>query len=63
MLTGWVGTAAQVNPFTVIVETGRDLVAGLHVEAALACGTALALLAVTGAWAIRGMRAAERAGG
>jgi ABC-2 type transport system permease protein len=63
MLTGWVGTAAQVNPFTVIVEAGRDLVAGLQVEAGLAYGTALALVVVTGAWAIRGLRAAERSGG
>lgn len=63
MLTGWVATAAQVNPFTVIVEAGRDLVAAAHVEVWLVCGTALALVAVTGAWAISGLRAAERAGG
>jgi ABC-2 type transport system permease protein len=63
LLAGWVQTAAQVNPFTLIVEAGRDLVAGLHAEAELAFVTALALVAVTAAWAIRGLRAAERAGG
>jgi ABC-2 type transport system permease protein len=63
LLAGWVGTAAQINPFTPIVEAGRDLVAGLPVEAELAYGVAVALVAVTAAWAIRGLRAAERAGG
>jgi ABC-2 type transport system permease protein len=63
LLAGWVRTAAEVNPFTLIVEAGRDLVAGRAVEAELAYGTALALVAVTAAWAIRGLRAAERSGG
>lgn len=63
LLGGWVRTAAEVNPFTPIVEAGRDLVAGLDVRAGLAYGIALALVAVTAAWAIRGLRAAERAGG
>jgi ABC-2 type transport system permease protein len=63
LLSGWIETAAQVNPFTPIVEAGRDLVAGRAVEAELVYGIALALLAVTVVWAIRGLRAAERAGG
>jgi ABC-2 type transport system permease protein len=63
LLTGWAATAADVNPFTPIVEAGRDLVAGLHVDAGRAYGSALALVAVTALWAIRGLRAAERAGG
>jgi ABC-2 type transport system permease protein len=62
LLSGWIETAAQVNPFTPIVEAGRDLVAGRAVDAVLAYGSALALLAVTAVWAIRGLRAAERAG-
>jgi ABC-2 type transport system permease protein len=60
LLTGWIETAAQVNPFTPIVEAGRDLVAGLDVDAGRAFGTASALVAVTAAWAISGLRAAER---
>lgn len=63
LLSGWIETAAQVNPFTPIVETGRDLVAGLHIDAVLAYGSALALVAVTAVWATRGLRNAERAGG
>jgi ABC-2 type transport system permease protein len=63
LLSGWLETAAQVNPFTPIVEAGRDLVAGHAVDAGLAYGSALALVALTALWAIRGLRAAERAGG
>jgi ABC-2 type transport system permease protein len=63
LLSGWIETAAHVNPFTLIVEAGRDLVAGVDVEAGLAYGTALTIVAVMAAWAIRGLRAAERAGG
>ena len=63
LLSGWIETAAQVNPFTPILEAGRDLVAGRAVETVLAYGSALALLAVTAVWAIRGLRAVERAGG
>jgi ABC-2 type transport system permease protein len=62
LLSGWLATAAQVNPFTPIVEAGRDFVAGRAVEAELAYGIVLALLAVAVGWAIRGLRAAERAG-
>jgi ABC-2 type transport system permease protein len=63
LLSGWIEAAAQVNPFTLIVEAGRDLVAGVDVETGLAYGTALTIVAVMAAWAIRGLRAAERAGG
>jgi ABC-2 type transport system permease protein len=63
LLVGWVAGAADINPFTPVVEAGRDLVAGLHIDAGAAYGSALALVAVTAVWAIRGLRAAERAGG
>ena len=63
LLAGWLETAAGVNPFTPILEGGRDLVAGLGVTAGPAFGSAVAIVAVMAAWAIRGMRAAERAGG
>jgi ABC-2 type transport system permease protein len=63
LLSGWLETAANINPFTPIVEAGRDLVAGLDVKVALAYGIALGLVAVTAVWAITGLRAAERAGG
>jgi ABC-2 type transport system permease protein len=63
MLSGWIGTVAQVNPFNPIVEAGRDLVAGRAVEAELAYRSALGLVALAAVWAIRGLRGAERAGG
>jgi ABC-2 type transport system permease protein len=63
LLSGWIETAAQVNPFTLIVEAGRDLLAGLDAEAELAYGAALAVAVLTAAWAIKGLRAAERSGG
>jgi ABC-2 type transport system permease protein len=63
LLSGWIETAAQVNPFTPIVEAGRDFVAGRAVDAELAYGSALVLVAITAIWALRGLRAAERAGG
>jgi ABC-2 type transport system permease protein len=63
LLSGWIKTVAQVNPFTPIVEAGRDLIAGRAVDVVLAYGSALALLVVAGIWAIKGLRAAERAGG
>ena len=63
LLSGWIKTAAQINPFTPIVEAGRDLVAGRDVEVVLAYGSALALVAVAAIWAASGLRAAERAGG
>ena len=39
LLSGWLETAAQVNPFTPIVEAGRNLVAGHAVDAGLAYGS------------------------
>ena len=63
LLTGWIETAAQVNPFTVVVEAGRGFVAGRKVDADVAFATALALVGVTTLWAIGGLRAAVRAGG
>jgi ABC-2 type transport system permease protein len=63
LLSGWIETAAGLNPFTPIVEAGRDLVAGRAVDAEIAYGSALVLVAVTAVWAVSGLRAAERAGG
>jgi ABC-2 type transport system permease protein len=63
LLSGWIETAAEINPFTPIVEAGRHLVAGLDIDVGLAYGSALALVAAAAVWAIRGMRTAERAGG
>jgi ABC-2 type transport system permease protein len=63
LLSGWVEWAARVNPFTPIVETGRDFIAGLEAPTGLAYGIAAALVAVFAVWAVRGLRRAEAAGG
>jgi ABC-type multidrug transport system permease subunit len=62
LLAGWVDAAAHLNPFTPLVETGRDLIAGIGADLLLAYGIAAGLLACFGLWAVRGVRSAERAG-
>jgi ABC-type multidrug transport system permease subunit len=62
LLTGWVKGVASVNPATALVDAGRGLIAGepSGVLLGFACGAGLAVLFV--AWALRGLRSAERAG-
>jgi ABC-2 type transport system permease protein len=62
LLSGWVAAVAEVNPFTPLVEAGRDLISGGDVAALAAYGIALAVVLAFGAWAVRGMRRAETAG-
>jgi ABC-2 type transport system permease protein len=62
LLAGWVHAVATVNPFTPMIETGRDLIAGSTVDAA-AYAIAAALVLAFGWWAVRGLRSAEAAGG
>ena len=61
LLSGWVHAVAQVNPFTALIEGGRDLIAGPDVRILLVYGVALALLAAFGVWGVRGLRRAEAA--
>jgi ABC-2 type transport system permease protein len=63
LLAGWVHAVATVNPFTPLVEAGRDLISGAGVDVLLAYGIALALVLALSAWAVRGLRRAEAAGG
>lgn len=63
LLTSWIKAAATVNPITPIVEAIRSLIAGDPQGILLAFGSALALAAVFGIWAVRGVRSAEAAGG
>ena len=53
---------AQVNPFTALVEGGRDLISGQDFPALLAYGLALAMALLFSVWAVRGLRRAEAAG-
>jgi ABC-type multidrug transport system permease subunit len=62
LLAGWVKAVAHVNPFTALVEGGRDLISGGPVHAWLVYGVALALLLAFGVWGVRGLRRAEAAG-
>jgi ABC-2 type transport system permease protein len=62
LLSGWVGAAAQLNPVTVLVEGGRDLISGTGAHLLALYGVALALIAVFAVWGLRGLRRAEAAG-
>ena len=62
LLAGWVEAVAHLNPFTALIEGGRDLISGADFQPVLVFGVALALGAVFLAWAVRGVAAAERAG-
>jgi ABC-2 type transport system permease protein len=62
LLAGWVKAVAQLNPFTALVEGGRDLISGAEAPTALVFGVALALVLGFGVWGVRGLRRAEAAG-
>jgi ABC-type multidrug transport system permease subunit len=62
LLTGWIEAVAKINPFTALIEGGRDLLSGGHVRVWLVYGVVLALLALFAVWGIRGLRRAEAAG-
>lgn len=63
LLAGWVKAVATVNPITPILEAGRDLISGGSADVLLAYGAVLGMLAFFLAWALRGLRRAETAGG
>jgi ABC-2 type transport system permease protein len=62
-LTGWLGTAAHINPLTPAMEAGRGFLADDPVKVGLAFGAAAGLVLVFSLWAARGMRRAERGPG
>jgi ABC-2 type transport system permease protein len=62
LLAGWVHAVAKVNPFTALIEGGRDLISGQPFDALLAFGLGAALAVAFAFWAVRGMRKAEAAG-
>jgi ABC-2 type transport system permease protein len=61
-LSGWVHTAADVNPLTPTLEAGRGLLANSPVSVGLAFGVSGALLAAALVWTLRSMQAAEKKG-
>jgi ABC-2 type transport system permease protein len=62
LLSGWVEAVAKINPFTALVEGGRDLISGGDVRVWLVYGAVLGLLALFAVWGVRGLRRAEAAG-
>jgi ABC-2 type transport system permease protein len=62
LLSGWLEAVASVNPVTHLLEAGRSLVAGTPSDVALAFLIAAGLAFLLSLWALRGLRAAERAG-
>jgi ABC-type multidrug transport system permease subunit len=63
LLSGWVHAVAKINPFTPLIETGRNFIAGTPATVGLAYGIAAALVLAFAWWAVRGLRSAEAAGG
>jgi ABC-2 type transport system permease protein len=59
LLQGWVETAAEVNPFTPLLDATRDLLAGLDVSAGTVLLILAAGIALLGLFAVTGMRRAE----
>ena len=62
-LSGWLNDAAGANPFTPPLEAGRGLLAGEPVRVGAAFAAAGGLVIFFAAWAVRGMRKAERGPG
>ena len=62
LIEGWVATAADVNPMTAMLETGRNLIIGAPAETLLALGIVAGLILVMLNWARTGLRRAEAAG-
>jgi ABC-type multidrug transport system permease subunit len=62
LIEGWVGTAADFNPMTALLEAARNLVIGAPADFLLAAGVAAGLIAVMINWARTGLRRAEAAG-
>jgi ABC-type multidrug transport system permease subunit len=60
LLTGWVKTAASVNPITLVLESIRGFLTGDPTDVLPAFLVALLLVSLTLVWARGGLRSAER---
>jgi len=61
-LTGWLHSVAVVNPFTRLLEAGRGFISGVPKDVLWAFGALGVMLVLTAIFALRGTRAATRAG-
>jgi ABC-2 type transport system permease protein len=59
LMTGWLATVADYNPFTALYESGRGLMAGNPHRTALAFGLCGAMILLFAVWSATGMRKAE----
>jgi ABC-2 type transport system permease protein len=59
-LSGWVKTAAGINPLTPAIEAGRGFLANDPVDVALAFAVCVGLVIAFSGWAVLAMRKAEK---
>jgi ABC-2 type transport system permease protein len=59
-LSGWLKTAAGINPFTPLFEAGRGLLAGSPESVALAFGVVAGMIVLGYVWALTGMQRITR---
>jgi ABC-2 type transport system permease protein len=62
LLQGWIHAIASVNPITLVLTTGRSLLAGQPEDVGLVIVVIASVALALGVWAIRGLRSAEAAG-
>jgi ABC-type multidrug transport system permease subunit len=62
LISGWVHTASGFNPFTPVLDAGRELLVGSTTHVATAGIVLAAMAALLVVFALRGLRSAEAAG-
>lgn len=63
LLEGWLHAVATVNPISHVMSAGRGLIAGRPDDIGLALVSLAGMFVLLLAWALTGVRSAERAGG
>jgi len=62
LLTGWIHAVARLNPATIVLQSGRSLLAATPIEVGLAFALLAAGSLLLAVFARRGLASAERAG-
>jgi len=63
LLTGWISTAARINPITPLLAAGRGFIAGEPASIGVSLAVLAAAVVLMALWSRGGLRAAERVGG
>lgn len=63
LLEGWLHAVASVNPISHVMTAARSLLVGRPEDVGLALASIAGLFVLLAAWALGGIRSAERAGG